>query len=123
MQLYLCACRPWGCSTERSNKISIYRNDNNELLTIRTESDHRWKSSQLIWYYLPMTEASSYAMPTIDSMWEWQPGNPMAREVVKITEVDPVHNLVWLDGSSGNRVVNLADFAAQAVPATLRRHR
>jgi hypothetical protein len=70
-----------------------------------------------------MTEASGYAIPTIDSIWEWQPGNPMAREIVRVVEVDPVHNLVWLEGSSGDRVVNLADFAAGAVPATLKRHR
>lgn len=74
-----------------------------------------------------MTEANNYAMPAINSVWEWQPGNPMAREVVKVIETHGAEQgsigSVWIEGPSGDRIVSLADFAAEAVPATLRRHR
>jgi hypothetical protein len=74
-----------------------------------------------------MTEASGYAMPTIDSVWEWQPGNPMAREVIRVKETRGADQgsagSIWIEGPSGDRIVSLADFAAGAVPATLGRHR
>jgi hypothetical protein len=76
-----------------------------------------------VWYYSSMTEASGYAMPTIDSVWEWQPGNPMAREVVTVKDVDSSTGLIWLEGSSGDRAVSPADFATSAAPATLRHRR
>jgi hypothetical protein len=66
---------------------------------------------------------SDYAMPAAGSIWEWQSGNPMAREVVIIKDVDTSTGLIWLEGSSGDRIVSPADFAASAVPATLRHHR
>jgi hypothetical protein len=74
-----------------------------------------------------MTEASGYAVPATDSMWEWQSGNPMAREVVKVVETRGAEQgsigSVWIEGPSGDRIVSLTDFATQAMPATLRRHR
>lgn len=65
-----------------------------------------------------MSDPTSYAMPAVGSIWEWQPGNPMAREVVTVTAADAVS--VHFSGPSGDRAVNLADFAAEAIAAPLR---
>jgi hypothetical protein len=74
-----------------------------------------------------MSEPTSYAMPAVGSIWEWQPGNPMAREVVTVKETrgaeDGDTGSVWLAGPSGDRVVSLPDFATGAVPALLRHRR
>lgn len=71
-----------------------------------------------------MSEPTSYAMPAVGSVWEWQPGNPMAHEVVTVKETqDDDAGSVWLEGPSGDRIVSLPDFAAGAVPAPLRHRR
>lgn len=100
-----------------------------ELATLQalTVEDRAWLK-QVTWPKISrMTEPSSYAMPEIGSMWEWQPGNPMAREVIRVKETRGADQgstgSIWVEGPSGDRIVSLADFAAGAVPATLRRHR
>jgi hypothetical protein len=70
-----------------------------------------------------VTVPSDAAVPLVGSVWEWQPGNPMAREVVTIKDVDSSTGLIWLEGPSGDRAVSPVIFAAEAVPATLKRHR
>lgn len=68
-----------------------------------------------------MSDPVSYAVPSVASTWEWMPGNPMGHEVVTVKEVQD--GSVWMVGPSGDRVVSLADWMANAVPATLRHHR
>lgn len=74
-----------------------------------------------------MSDPTSYAMPVVGSVWEWQPGNPMAHEVVTVKETRGAEvsdaGSVWLEGPSGDRIVSLPDFAAGAVPAPLRHRR
>ena len=70
-----------------------------------------------------MTVPSDAAVPLVGSVWEWQPGNPMAREVVTVKDVDSSTGLIWLEGSSGDRAVSPAIFAGAAVPATLKHRR
>lgn len=68
-----------------------------------------------------MSDPGSYAAPPVASTWEWMPGNPMGHEVVTVKEVQD--GSVWMVGPSGDRIVSLADWIANAVPATLRHRR
>ena len=111
-----------GCDIRQAmTKIEAARVDL-AMLEALTPEDRAWLAGSA-----GMNEPTSYAMPAVGSIWEWQPGNPMAREVVTVKETrgaeDGDPGSVWLAGPSGYRVVSLPDFATGAVPAVLRHHR
>lgn len=66
-----------------------------------------------------------YRMPDTESVWEWNTGEPMNREVVIVT------GTVWtgagddgsvrISGPAGVRWVSLTEFGATAVAPRLRR--
>jgi hypothetical protein len=76
---------------------------------------------------LPVSEPTSYAMPAVGSIWEWNLGDPWGREVVTVKQTNGAEDgsagSVWLVGPSGDRWVSLPDFAENAVPAPLGRRR
>lgn len=71
---------------------------------------------------------TNYAVPPIDSIWEWRIGDPQTREVVKVemtvgpSDGGPAGS-VLLIGPSGDRWVSLIEFYGNAVPAPLRGQR
>lgn len=74
-----------------------------------------------------VSEPTSYAMPAIGSIWEWDLGNPWGCEVVTVQETrgpeDGAAGSVGLRGPSGDRWVSLPDFAENAVPSPLGKRR
>jgi hypothetical protein len=95
-----------------------------ELLALEglAPEDRAWLAS-----FSNMTEPR-YAVPPIDSIWEWRIGDPQTREVVKV-EMTVGHGggglagSVLLVGPSGDRWVSLVEFYGNATPAPLRGQR
>lgn len=114
---------------EMSAKLDAARAELAQLEALNPE-DKEWLARVAGWErptVQPMSDPTSYAMPVVGSVWEWQPGNPMAHEVVTVKETRGAEvgdvGSVWLEGPSGDRIVSLPDFAAGAVPAPLRHRR
>ena len=108
---------------EMTAKLNAARAELAQLEALNPE-DKEWLARVAGWEWptvQPMSEPTSYAMPAVGSVWEWQPGHPLGREVVTVTAVDA--GSVHFSGSSGDRAVSLADFAAEAVAAPLRHRR
>lgn len=64
---------------------------------------------------------TSYAPPAIDSLWEWTSSTDAGLEVVRVLGTDA--NTVHITGAAGDRWVTASEFASNAVPAHLGRHR
>jgi hypothetical protein len=95
-----------------------------------TPEDRVWLRDVAGWEWPTVSDVSeptSYAMPAVGSIWEWDLGNPWGREVVTVQETRGPENgtagSVWLAGSSGDRWVSLPDFAENAVPSPLGKRR
>jgi hypothetical protein len=87
-----------------------------------TPEDRAWLASS---FAMPEPR---YVVPPVDSIWEWQIGDPQAREVVRVEmTVGPggggPAGSVLLRGPSGDRWVSLAEFYGNATPAPLRGQR
>lgn len=92
------------------------------LLEALTPSDRAWLARSGL-----VDNPRTYAPPAVDSVWEWQTGTPMAREVVTVSmvvaAVSGETGSVLLVGPAGEQWVSLAEFAENAQPAPLGRHR
>jgi hypothetical protein len=64
-----------------------------------------------------------WPLPEINSLWEWDIGNTMGREVIKVVGTSFAPLTVRIDGYSGTREVTLDEFNQKAVPMHLGRHK
>jgi len=82
-----------------------------------TEHDRDWLR------YWGTVNQQPWPLPEIGSIWEWDVGNAMGREVVKVTGVTFAPLTVRIDSYSGVREVTLEEFSQKALPAPLGKKR
>jgi hypothetical protein len=73
--------------------------------------------------YCDTMNPQPWPLPEVNSLWEWDVGNAMSREIVRVIGVTFAPPTVLIGGSSDAQEVTLEEFNQKAVPMHLGRHK